>query len=85
MVFEEKEGVRAMELMRAGGAGTLTFGMGSSLAGPLLKPMVLQLLETSPQVKLRSVLETSDRLMQLLLEEKLRLLCRRHQGRRLPS
>jgi DNA-binding transcriptional LysR family regulator len=71
VVFEEKEGVRAMELMRAGGAGTLTFGMGSSLAGPLLKPIMVQLLETSPQVKLRSLIDTSDRLMQLLLEEKL--------------
>jgi DNA-binding transcriptional LysR family regulator len=71
VVFEEKEGVRALELMRAGGAGTLTFGMGSSLANLILKPMVLEMLETSPQVKLRSVIDASDRLMQLLLEEKL--------------
>ncbi|KXU87448.1 LysR family transcriptional regulator [Paraburkholderia monticola] len=71
IVFEEKEGLRAIEFMRAGGAGTLTFGMGSSLAGTLLKPMLLQSLTASPQVKLRSVIETSDQLMRLLLEEKL--------------
>ncbi|SAK82881.1 LysR family transcriptional regulator [Caballeronia calidae] len=71
IVFEEREGLRAMQLMRAGGAGTLTFGMGSSLADTLLKPMVLQLLTSSPQVKLRSVIETSDQLMKLLLDEKL--------------
>jgi DNA-binding transcriptional LysR family regulator len=71
IVFEEKEGLRALEFMRAGGAGTLTFGMGSSLAGTLLKPMLLQLLTSSPQVKLRSVIETSDQLMRLLLEERL--------------
>ncbi|RQH04393.1 LysR family transcriptional regulator [Paraburkholderia dinghuensis] len=71
IVFEEKEGLRSIELMRAGGAGTLTFGMGSSLAGTLLKPMLLQLLTSSPQVKLRSVIETSDQMMRLLLEEQL--------------
>lgn len=71
IVFEEKEGVRALELMNAGEAGILAFGMGSSLAGPLLKPMVLQLLEKSPQLKLRSVIETTDRLMPSLLAEQL--------------
>jgi DNA-binding transcriptional LysR family regulator len=71
VLFEEKEGVRALELMRAGGAGTLTFGMGASLANLILRPMVLEMLGTSPQVKLRSITESSDRLMQLLLEEKL--------------
>lgn len=71
IIFEEQEGMRAMQVMRAGGAGTLTFGMGSSLAGTLLKPMVLDMLASSPQVKLRSVIETSDELMQSLLKEKL--------------
>ncbi|HEY2605984.1 LysR family transcriptional regulator [Paraburkholderia sp. RL18-103-BIB-C] len=71
IVFEEKEGMRALELMRTGDAGTLSFGMGSSLVSSLLKPMMLQLLEGAPRLKQRSVIDSSDRLMQLLLEEKL--------------
>ncbi|NLP63796.1 LysR family transcriptional regulator [Paraburkholderia sacchari] len=71
IVFEEKEGMRALELMRTGDAGTLSFGMGSSLASALLKPMMLQLLASTPRLKQRSVIDSSDRLMQLLLEEKL--------------
>lgn len=71
MVFEEKEGVRALELMQAGGGGTLSFGMGSSLVPPLLKPMLAQLLNTSPLLKLRPVIDSSDRLMQSLLAERL--------------
>ncbi|CAB3805489.1 HTH-type transcriptional regulator CynR [Paraburkholderia caffeinitolerans] len=71
IVFEEQEGIRALELMRSGDAGTLSYGMGASLASVLLKPMMLELLGASPQLKQRSVVESSDRLMQLLLEEQL--------------
>lgn len=71
IVFEEKEGVRALELMQAGGGGKLSFGMGSSLVPLLLKPMLVQLLSASPQLKLRPLIDSSDRMMQSLLAEKL--------------
>jgi hypothetical protein len=35
----------------------------------MLKPMVLQLLASLPRLKLRTVIESSDRLIQSLLEE----------------
>ncbi|KVR12658.1 LysR family transcriptional regulator [Burkholderia ubonensis] len=71
MIFDEKEGARLLTLMRSGESGSLTFGMGSSLAPILIEPIVLGLMNGSPGVKLRSVIETSERLVAALLAERL--------------
>jgi DNA-binding transcriptional LysR family regulator len=71
MVLDEKEAIRTLDLMRTGDLGTVSMGMGSSLAEPVLRPMLAELLRTSPGVRLRSLIETSDRLLEALLAERL--------------
>lgn len=71
MVADEKEGQRLLALMQAGESGELSFGMGSSLAPLLLSPLVLELMATAPRVRLHSVIETSERLLDHLLAEKM--------------
>ncbi|CAG2133981.1 HTH-type transcriptional regulator CynR [Cupriavidus yeoncheonensis] len=71
MVLDEKEAIRTLDLMRTGELGTVSMGMGSSLAEPVLRPMLAELLRTAPGVRLRSLIETSDRLLDALLAERL--------------
>lgn len=71
MVLDEKEAIRTLDLMRTGDLGTVSMGMGSSLAEPILRPMLAELLRTSPGLRLRSLIETSDRLLDALLAERL--------------
>jgi DNA-binding transcriptional LysR family regulator len=71
MVLDEKEGARLLALMQSGEAGSLAFGMGSSLAPLLLSPLVLDLMQNAPRVQLHSVIETSERLKVALLAERL--------------
>jgi DNA-binding transcriptional LysR family regulator len=71
MILDEKEGERLLALMQSGEAGSLTFGMGSSLAPILLEPIVLGLMRDAPGLKLHSVIETSERLVAALLAERL--------------
>ena len=71
MALDEKEGARLLALMQSGEAGSLAFGMGSALAPMLLSPLVLDLMQNAPRVQLRSVIETSERLLAALLSERL--------------
>jgi DNA-binding transcriptional LysR family regulator len=71
MVFEEKEGARALALMRAGELGPLAFGMGSSIATTLLGPMVLQLLAAAPGLRVTALVQNSDVLLAELRAERL--------------
>ncbi|MFM0043490.1 LysR family transcriptional regulator [Paraburkholderia sediminicola] len=71
MVLDEKEGARLLALMQSGEAGSLALGMGSSLAPVLLSPLALDLMQNAPRVQLRSVIETSERLVAALLAERL--------------
>jgi len=71
MVSDEKEAVRTLALMQAGELGTVSLGMGSALAEPVLRPMVAELMRGSPGLRLRSVIETSERLLNSLLAERL--------------
>lgn len=71
MALDEKEGARLLALMQSGEAGSLAFGMGSALAPVLLSPLVLDLMQNAPRVQLRSVIETSERLLAALLAERL--------------
>ena len=71
MVFDEREGARALALMRSGEVGSLSFGMGSSIASTLLGPMVLQLLSAAPGLRLNTLVQSTDVLLAELQREKL--------------
>jgi DNA-binding transcriptional LysR family regulator len=71
MVFEEAEGARELSLMHAGRAGTLALGMGSALAHSLLGRLILELMAGAPRLKLRTQIDTTDRLLDALRSEAL--------------
>jgi DNA-binding transcriptional LysR family regulator len=71
IVFEEREGMRMLGLMRAGQAGTLAFGMGSSLALTLLAPMLQQLLAAAPGLRVKTLVQSTDLLTDALRREML--------------
>jgi len=71
MLSDEREGVRTLGLMQAGDLGTFSTGMGSSLAAPILRPMLAELLRTSPGLRLHSLIDTSERLLDALLAERI--------------
>lgn len=71
IVFDEREGARTLGLMRAGQAGTLAFGMGSSIALTLLAPMLQQLLAAAPGLRLRTLVQSTDLLADALKRETL--------------
>ena len=71
IVFEEKEGVRSLALMRAGELGPLSFGMGSSIAQSLLGPMVLRLLADAPGLHVDTLVQSTDVLAAALKREEL--------------
>jgi DNA-binding transcriptional LysR family regulator len=71
MVFDEREGARALALMRAGEGGSLAFGMGSSLANSLLAPMMLRLQADAPGLRLKAIVHSTDVLHDALVKEQL--------------
>ena len=71
IVSEEAEGSRELALMHAGRAGSLAFGMGSSLARSLLGRMLVELMTGAPRLKLRTLIETTDHLLAALRNEEL--------------
>jgi DNA-binding transcriptional LysR family regulator len=71
IVFEEMEGVRTLASMRAGGAGLLSFGLGSATAASVLEPMLLQLLSVNPRGRVKTVVQSSDALLTALKAEQL--------------
>lgn len=71
IVFEEKEGARALATMSAGGSGLLAFGMGSATAASLLGPMLLELLQVNPGVRTVTTVQSSDSLLAALRAEKI--------------
>ncbi|SFL95745.1 LysR family transcriptional regulator [Variovorax sp. OV329] len=71
IVFDEREGARSLALMRSGELGSLSFGMGSSIAATLLGPMVLQLLSAAPGLRLNTLVQSTDVLLAALQREEL--------------
>jgi DNA-binding transcriptional LysR family regulator len=71
IVFDEREGARALGLMRAGESGSLAFGMGSSIAHSLLAPMMLELTGAAPQLHLKAMVQSTDVLHGALMKEQL--------------
>jgi DNA-binding transcriptional LysR family regulator len=71
IVFEEAEGARELALMHSGRAGSLAFGMGSALARSVLGRLLMELMAGAPQLKLRTLIETTDRLLDALRDEEL--------------
>jgi DNA-binding transcriptional LysR family regulator len=69
IVFDEREGARALALMRAGQAGPLAFGMGSSIAATLLAPMLQQLLAAAPGLRVKTLVQSTDLLADALKRE----------------
>jgi len=66
IVFDEKEGARALSLMQAGELGSLAFGMGSSIAQSLLPHMMLALLAEAPGLRLNAMVQSTDVLFDAL-------------------
>jgi DNA-binding transcriptional LysR family regulator len=71
IVFDEREGARVLALMHAGQAGSLAFGMGSSIALTLLAPMLQQLLAAAPGLRVRTLVQSTDLLADALRREAL--------------
>ncbi|MBO9649323.1 MAG: LysR family transcriptional regulator [Variovorax sp.] len=71
IVFDEREGARSLALMRSGELGSLSFGMGSSIAMTLLGPMVLELLSAAPGLRLSTLVQSTDVLLAALQREEL--------------
>jgi DNA-binding transcriptional LysR family regulator len=71
IVLEESEGARELALMHSGRAGSLALGMGSALARSLLGRLIVELMAGAPRLKLRTLVETTDRLLAALRNEEL--------------
>ena len=71
MLFDEREGARSLALMRSGEMGSLSFGMGSSIAATLLGPMVLQLRADAPRLRVCTLVQSTDVLLAALQREEL--------------
>jgi DNA-binding transcriptional LysR family regulator len=71
IVFDEREGARALALMRGGEQGSLSFGMGSSIARMLMAPMLQQLLSEAPRLQLSTIVQSTDALLTALRREQL--------------
>jgi len=71
IVLEEAEGARELALMHSGRAGSLAFGMGSALAHDLLARLLMELMAGAPRLKLRTLIDTTDRLLAALRNEEL--------------
>lgn len=71
MVFDENEGARSLALMRDGELGSLAFGMGSSIAKFLLAPLMLEMLDKAPGLRMSAMVQSTDMLYAALLKEQL--------------
>ena len=71
IVFEEAEGARELALMHSGRAGSLAMGMGSALARSLLGRLLVELMAGAPRLKLRTLIDTTDHLVEALRSEQL--------------
>lgn len=71
MVFDENEGARSLALMREGELGSLAFGMGSSIAKFLLAPLMLEMLNKAPGLRVSAMVQSTDVLYAALLKEQL--------------
>ncbi|HEX4235753.1 MAG TPA: LysR family transcriptional regulator [Caldimonas sp.] len=71
IVFEEAEGARELALMHSGRAGSLAIGMGSALAQRMLGRLLMELMAGAPRLRLRTLVETTDRLLDALRNEEL--------------
>lgn len=71
MVFDENEGARSLALMRDGELGSLALGMGSSIAKLLLAPLMLEMLDKAPGLRVSSMVQSTDVLYAALLKEQL--------------
>ncbi len=71
IVFDEREGARALSLMKDGAYGPLAFGLGSSIAIDLLAPMINDLVAQGPKLRVQAQVESTDALLDSLRREKL--------------
>lgn len=71
IVFDEREGARALSLMKNGAYGPLAFGLGSSLAVDLLAPLINELIANGPNLRVQAQVESTDALLDSLRREKL--------------
>ncbi|OTG84132.1 hypothetical protein B9T31_13315 [Acinetobacter sp. ANC 4558] len=71
IVFDEREGARALTMMKLGDYGSLKIGLGSSLAMDFLSPMIKTMLKESPNIRIQALVQSSDILLEELLKEKL--------------
>jgi len=71
IVFDENEGARSMALMRDGEMGSLAVGMGSSIAKFLLAPLMLEMLNKAPGLRMSTMVQSTDILHAALMNEQL--------------
>ncbi|MFC5698414.1 LysR substrate-binding domain-containing protein [Pseudomonas sp. GCM10022186] len=71
IVFDEREGARALGLMKNGAYGPLAFGLGSSIANDLLAPLIQQLISSGPTLRIQAQVQSTDVLLDFLRREKL--------------
>jgi len=71
MVFDDNEGARSLALMREGELGSLAIGMGSSIARLLLAPLMLEMLDKAPGLRMSAMVQSTDVLHAALLKEQL--------------
>ncbi|KQN48807.1 hypothetical protein ASE98_05315 [Pseudomonas sp. Leaf48] len=71
IVFDEREGARALSLMKNGAYGPLALGLGSSLAVDLLAPLINELISNGPNLRVQAQVESTDVLLDSLRREKL--------------
>ncbi|MGJ7516065.1 LysR family transcriptional regulator [Pseudomonas baetica] len=71
IVFDEREGARALSLMKNGAYGPLAFGLGSSLAVDLLAPLINELIAHGPNLRVQAQVESTNALLDSLRKEKL--------------
>lgn len=71
MVFDEREGIRTLALMKNGAYGPLSFGMGPSVAIDLLAPLIQELLDKGPGLRINAQVQTTEALLEGLHKERL--------------
>jgi len=71
IVFDEREGARALNLMKNGAYGPLSFGLGSSVASDFLASLIQQLLAFGPGLRIQAQVHSTDVLLEALQKEKL--------------
>jgi DNA-binding transcriptional LysR family regulator len=71
IVFDDNEGARSLALMREGELGSLALGMGSSIARFLLAPLMLEMLDKAPGLRVSAMVQSTDVLHEALRKERL--------------